>query len=73
MSDTHTAGFGSDGSILNHNVRFPDWGRLFSVNLSAVNYCAQVLALGGTHTVIAQLCGLVCPIPTLEDHFERRR
>jgi hypothetical protein len=31
MSDTHTAGFGSDGSILNHNVRFPDRGRLFPV------------------------------------------
>src|SRR6266403_1799292 len=27
----------------------------------------------GTHTVIAQLCGLVCRIPTLKDHFERRR
>src|ERR1700681_4138523 len=26
-----------------------------------------------THTVIAQLCGLVCRIPTLEDHFERPR
>jgi hypothetical protein len=63
MSDTHTAvyGFGSDGSILNQNVRFPDWGRLFSVNLSAINYCAHM------HRLLLRVSAIsFCMIPPVD-------